>query len=191
VLVQAGESPAGVFYVTSGRVTQYDISGNGTNIVVNTFKSAAFFPMSWAINDTHNNYFFEATTKVTAHMAPAKDVVAFLHDNPDVTFDLLSRVFRGSDGLLRRMAHLMGGDAKTRLLFELLNAAHRFGESQANGTVFVPLKEVDMAKHSGLARETVNRTVQTLKAAGLIEIRHNGFILQDLAKLEAALGSDI
>lgn len=191
IIIQAGESPPGILYVTEGRVSQYDISPNGDMLVVNVFKPPAFFPMSWAINQTPNDYFFEATLKVVARQAPAKDVVAFLHQHPDVMFDLLSRVYRGTDGLLRRMAHLMGGDARTRLTFELLNAAARFGEAHPSGKVSVPLKEGDLARHSGLARETVNRNLQALKVAGLIEVTHRGFVLLNVAALEAKLGKEV
>jgi len=189
LLIRAEDTLPGVFYIIEGRVSQYDITLSGNEIVVNVFKSAAFFPMSWAINNTPNQYFFEASTKVVAHVAPAADAVQFLKDNPDVTFDLLGRVYRGVDGVLRRMAHLMGGDAKSRLLFELLNATYRFGEQQEDGTIFVALKESDLARHSGLARETVNRCIQDLKAAGAVSVTHSGITIKDIRQLEAMLGT--
>jgi CRP-like cAMP-binding protein len=189
LLVRAEESLPGVFYIVEGRVSQYDITPSGNEVVVNVFKPGAFFPMSWAINNTPNHYFFEASAQVTAHVAPPADAVQFLKDNPDVTFDLLGRVYRGVDGVLRRMAHLMGGDAKSRLLFELLNAANRFGEVQPDGSIHVTLKESDVARHSGLARETVNRTMQALKAAGLVEVTRGGIAIKDIRQLESMLGA--
>jgi len=182
----------GVFYLAEGRVSQYDITASGVEVVVNVFKPGAFFPMSWAINKTTNRYFFEASTKVVVvHVVPPADALTFLQDNPDVTFDLLARVYRGADGLLRRMAHLMGGDAQSRLLFEVLNAAYRFGEFQPDGRLFVPLKEPDLARHSGLARETVNRNMQALKKDGLLEVTHKGFLVSDTARIEARLGQEL
>jgi len=192
LLVQAGKNPPGIFYITEGRVSQYDITTSGTSIVVNVFKSPAFFPMSWAINDTPNIYFFEAATpQVITHLAPRDEAVDFLRDNPDVTFDLLSRLYRGADGLQRRMAHLMGGDAKSRLLFELLNATYRFGEPRPDGCIFVPLKEGEIAAHSGLTRETINRNLSDVKKAGLIEVTHQGFLVRDVRQLEAKLGTNL
>lgn len=188
IIVRAEAELPGVFYLVEGRVSQYDITPSGNEVVVNVFKAGVFFPMSSAINNTPNHYFFEASTKVTAHVVPAADAVQFLKDNPDVTFDLLSRVYRGVDGVLRRMAHLMGGDSKSRLLFELLNAAYRFGETQPDGAVFVGLKEGDLARHSGLARETVNRVLQSLKAAGLVEIDRSGMTIKNLREIENLLG---
>lgn len=191
ILIRAAENPQSVFYIVEGRVSQYDITTTGNEMVVNIFKPGAFFPMSLAINDVPNNYFFEASAPLTVHVAPAADVIRFLQENPDVLFDLLARVYRGTDGVLRRMAHLMGGNAKNRLLFELLNAAHRFSEQQPDGTLRITLTESDLAKHSGLTRETVNRIIKDLKTDKLVAVDKSGIFLIDTGALEKTLGSDI
>lgn len=187
IMIHASETPSGVFYITEGLVSQYDVTNSGNEVVVNVFKPGAFFPMSWAIHHTPNRYFFEATTPVTTHITPAADAVQFLKDNPDVTFDLLSRVYRGTDGLLRRMTHLMGGDARSRLLFELLNAAHRFGQRQQDGSIFIGLSESNLAKRAGLARETVNRSMQQIKETGLVTVTHGGIVVTRTDELEKLL----
>ena len=191
IIVPAGEEPPGVLYLTTGRVNQYDISPTGNEMVVNVYKSPAFFPMSWAINKTPNDYFFQAATTVTVHQAPAAEAVAFLQANPDVMFDLLSRVYQGMEGVLRRTAHLMGGDASSRVLFELLNAAQRFGEPTEQGGVSLRLKESDLAKHAGLARETVSRTLQKLKAKGVVTIKDRQLTIRSMDKLQRALGKEL
>jgi CRP/FNR family cyclic AMP-dependent transcriptional regulator len=191
LLLRPEEPLPGVFYLVEGRVSQYDVTPSGNEVVVNVFKPHVFFPMSVALNGTLNDYFFEASTKVKVHVAPPEAAVQFLQDNPDVTLDLLKRVYRGVDGVLRRMAHLMGGDSKSRLLFELLNAAYRFGEPQPDGSVLLDLKESDLARHSGLARETVSRNTQELKAAGLIEVGQGSIVVKDIKQLESSLGSGL
>src|SRR6266496_482418 len=170
VLVQADTEPSGVFYVVSGQVRQYDIAPSGEEVVVNVFKPAAFFPMSWAINHTPNKYVFEAFTDVVARCAPADKAVDFLHDNPEVTFDLLARVFRGTDGIERRMVYMMQNDARRRLLLELLISAERFGERATDGSIFVPIHENELAARVGLARETANRALRHMKDNGLMEV---------------------
>jgi len=191
IIIRAEDMPIGVFYIVEGRVSQYDITPSGNEIVVNIFKPDAFFPMSSAINGTPNHYFFEASTATTLHQAPISDTIQFLKDNPDVLFDLLSRVYRGVDGVLRRMAHLMGGNAKSRLVFELLNTANRFGEPRPDGSIYISLKESDLARQSGLARETVNRGLQELKAVGIVEITHAGIVVLSTSELDAMLGTSL
>lgn len=189
ILFHPGDAINQTFYLTHGSIAEYDISQAGNEVIVNVFKPNAFFPMSAVINRVPNEYFFEAFEPVTMHVAPAADAVAFIQEHPDVMFDLLSRVYRGTDGLLRRMAHLMGGNATTRLLFELLNAAKRYGYTDEHHQVRLPLTENDLAKRSGLSRETVNRTMQKLKNASLVRLQKNVIIIDDLSALERTLGS--
>lgn len=177
-----------VLYISTGTVRQYDISTVGNEIVVNIFKSGAFFPMSMALNKQPNSYFFEAASTVNAHVAPSKEVVAFLELNNDVTLDLLSRVYRGTDGVLRRMAYLMGGDARSRLLFELINGSYRFGSFGAEGSVTLRMSEGELASNSGLARETVNRELKKLKDHGLVRVGNGELLIADIDQLEAELG---
>ncbi len=191
ILIQPEQPLQHVFYVTDGIVTEYDITPNGNQVVVNIFKPGAFFPMSLAINGGDNPYVFEAHTTVTAHVAPPQAAVQFLQDNPNVTFNLLSRVYKGTDGVLRRMAHLMSGDTRQRLVFELLNAAQRFGTTPDDNYAVIPFSEGDLAKHSGMARETVSRHLQQFKSAGLITIDAKGITIADIKALQATLGSYI
>ena len=190
LILHAGDPVNSVFYIVAGRVSQYDITPNGNEVVVNIFKPGAFFPMSSAINATDNAYFFEASLETQVRVAPKADVIDFLHAHPDVVFDLLSRVYRGVDGVLRRMAHLMGGDAQSRCIFELLNSAHRFGEPRNDG-VFIATTESELARRSGLARETISRMLQNLKTAGLIDVGRSGLTIKSTADLEARLGTSL
>ena len=107
VLIRAGEDPEGIFYLLNGQVKQYAVSQKGDNLTVNIFKPVAFFPMSWAINKTSNNFYFEALTDVEIRLAPAVKVLEFVQSNPDVLFDLIKRLYSGMDGVLSRMVLLM------------------------------------------------------------------------------------
>lgn len=191
ILVRPEESLKNVFLIMDGLVVQYDISSAGNEIIVNAFKHGAFFPMSMAINHTPNYYFFEAASSVEVRVAPVKKVIDFVQNNPDVLYDLLSRVYKGADGLLRRMAHLMGGSANTRLLFELVNAAYRFGEVDNSHMIHIPLTENDLAKRSGLSRETISRSIRKLKSDGLIKVDSTGLVVTNIDHLEDALGSEL
>lgn len=191
IIIHAHDTPASVYYLVEGQVVEYDISSAGNEIVVNAFKPGAFFPMSLVLNDVPNNYFFEAASPLTLRQAPADDVVAFLKAHPDVTFDLLRRVYLGTDGLLRRMAHLMGGKSRSRLIFELLNAAARFGERAPDGSTFLSLTVTDISKRSGMSRETISRTMSELREAGLVTVQSGGMIITDTGALEAMIGDEL
>jgi CRP-like cAMP-binding protein len=191
ILVFAGEDPGHIFYLAKGRVRKYDVSYRGDEVVVNLFKPPAFFPMSWALNGTHNEYFYKTELDTVLHTAPAEDALAFVRANPDVLLDLLSRVYRGMDGLLGKMVHLMSGTAKSRLVYELIIESRRFGKKQPDGTYVLSTSEVDFAARSGLSRETVSREIGKLKQEGLVARTKDGVIIKNLQALEQSLGGTL
>lgn len=188
IITFAHEEPEGVSLLIDGVVEQYDITPDGNRVTVNIFKPSAFFPMSWAINKTPNKYFYIAQTKVKLKRADAEKSVAFLKANPDVMFDLLSRVYKGTDALLQRLVVNASGVAVNRLIFELLIEAYRFGEVIDGSKILITTKQFALADRSGLARETVNRELHKLVKDGFIDLRKQGIVL-DVPRLEKKLNN--
>lgn len=184
ILIHAGEQPEHVLYVAEGKIRQYDITYRGDEIVVNVFKHGAFLPMLWALTDEPNKYFFDAETPVRVCHAPRQDVVRFLRQNPDVTLDLLTRVYIGVNGMLERMVQLMSGSARSRLIHEVLIECKRFGHRGDDGSYHISVTESDLAARAGLTRETVSREVNKLSKLGLIDLAHKDIAIPDLALLE-------
>lgn len=191
ILVFADESPDHIFYIVKGRVRKYDVSYRGDEVIVNLFKPPAFFPMSWAINRTPNNYFYKTETESEVHIVPTEDALEFLKANPDVMLDLLSRIYKGMDGLLGRVVHLMSGTARSRVIYELIIECRRFGEQTKDGGYKLGISEVDLAARSGLSRETISREVHKLKESGWVEVTTSSIIVKNMTELEKALGSEI
>ena len=185
ILIRADDDPAGIFYLKEGFVKSYLISKKGDELVLNIFRPIAFFPMSWAINNTKNIYFYEAMTSLELWKAPKEKVLEFIRKEHDVAYDLLSRVYKGTDGLLTRMSYLMSGNAYARLIIELLIHGKRFGnKSKEFSSIEVKVSEKDLAAQAGMTRETVSREIKTLKDKGIVVFHKNGLLIKDLNKLE-------
>ena len=148
--------------------------------------------MSHAVNDAQNNYYYEALIDVTAYKAPKEDVNLFIQNNSDVLYDLLKRVYRGTDGMENRMTFLMGGTAFERLITEILIYVRRFGDlgiKQPDQSVSMRISEKDLAASSGMTRETVSREMRILKEKGLISFEKNLLVIPSIQKLEKELSS--
>jgi len=190
ILVFADESPEHIYYLESGRVRKYDVSYRGDEVVVNIFKPGSFFPMSWAINQGDNKFFYKTEEKTELRIVPANDAMQFLKKNPDVMMDLLSRLYRGMEGVLGRLVQLMAGTAKSRLAYEIVIECERFGSKNMSGSHTITATEVDLAAHTGLSRETVSREMQKLKQAKLVSLDNKEITILDLAAIKKLLGSE-
>jgi len=191
ILVFANENPEYIFYLADGKVRKYDVSYRGDEVVVNIFKSGAFFPMSWAINRSPNHYFYKTETASSVHIVPTEAALQFIKNDPEVMFDLLSRIYRGMDGLLGRLVHLMSGSAKSRLLYELIIECRRFGEENPDGSYSLKINEGDLAARTGLSRETVSREIRKIKTDNLVKLDGKSIQISNLAGLEEKIGSVI
>ena len=182
IIARPGEDLPGVLFLTAGHVIQYDISEDGREIILNTFKEPAFFSISNALLEGPNTFFYAAETAVTARCAPAKDVVVFLEKNPTVLIDLLRRVYKGSDGLLRRLSHVLGGNAADMIRFELSIIAQRFGTNSPSGKI-LKLTHQDIAERTGLSRETVSRELALLKKKKIIKLGYGTITVPNIELL--------
>lgn len=181
-LILIGDSVHEVIYVESGRIDQYDIGASGDKAIINTFGPGAFLPMSNVLNDLPSEYFFEISSpKAEIRRAPAAEVVAFLHSHPMVVLDLLSRVYRGLDGMLARLSSQMSGTAQDRIWRQLVINGRRFGmAADRSGYVKLKITENQLAQQTGLARETVSRELKKFRLAGTVELPRQGEMLLKL-----------
>lgn len=191
ILILNGETTEYIYQLVKGRVKQYDVTYRGDEVIVNTFKPPAFFPMSLVINKGENPYIFEAETDIAVRQVPVGEVIAFIKDNPDVLFDLLSRVYRGVDGLLARMSHLMASSAKERLVYELLIECRRFGEQQSDGSFIIKINEKSLGAKAGLSRETVSRELNKLVRADIVTFRPGEVTVKNVPILEKQLDKTV
>lgn len=185
VLILSGDSTDYAYHLIKGRVKQYDVSSNGEEMVLNVFKPPAFFPMSLAINGGNSAYIYETETDVALHQVLVAEVVDFLKSNPEVTLDLLSRVYHGLDGVLERTSHLMKSNARDRLMFEILINSQRFGEKNPDGSYTNQTSENELAARAGLSRETVSREMQKLVKNGLVSFKSGLLIIRNPKRFEA------
>ena len=189
LLISAGQDPKGIFFLEQGIVRQYGLSKQGSEMTLNIYKPLSFFPVMWALNHIPNTYYFEAMTdNVQVRIAPKEKVIAFLHTQPEILFDLLARVYKGVEGVFIHMQALLSGDAYSKLLSILLIATKRFGHEGDGGTkIELKLTENDLASYSGIQRETVSRLLQKLFKNHLLAREGDCLVITNIDKLEAEL----
>lgn len=186
-ILRPGDVPGGVFYLKKGYVKLYSVSKNGEELILIIFKPGDLFPITWAINETLNLYFLEAMTPVEIWKASKEGFLGFAKGNPEIYFEVSSRMMFRFDGLLRRMEYLVFGNAYAKVASIILICAQRFGEVGKGGVVIqVPLTHNDIATLVGVTRETVSVEIKKLKDRGLIANKGKKIIVRNASGLKKA-----
>lgn len=187
VLLRSGDIPAGIFYLKKGLVRQYVLSKRGEILVIHIFRPGTYFLMMWAINNTPNTYYFDALTPVEVYRAPLSDVREFIKSEPELLFDLTSRLLQGLDGLLKRFEYLVLDPAYAKVASLLSYFAKTFGEKNGDGIeIKLPITHKEIASWIGTTRETASLQIEDLKRKGLIANKGRTLVIKDLPKLDQA-----
>lgn len=153
--------PMYAWLVVEGTIKQYDIRPNGSEVIVNIYRPGAVLALTWLLGDSTNHFFFAAETNAVVKKIPAKQYKEYLQDNPSAAFEVLSKISKGFDGIFSRLAVNSNNDALSRVLHELSIEIIRFGTCDADG-VYVQISVQKLADRTGLARETVSRSLARL-----------------------------
>jgi len=183
--LHAEDTPQGVYYLKDGYVRLFSVSDLGKELSLNIFKPGSFFPMTWAIADVPNRYFFEALTDVAVLRMPKDEVVEFLKREPDILLDLTRRILVGLEATLARIQYLISGSASEKVAATILMLGKRFGKAK-NKKVAITLRitHKDIANFAGLTRETASQEIKKLEEKGLIEQKHQHLLIRDVQKLQ-------
>lgn len=187
--LHAGDEPKGVYFLQSGHVQQFDISGRtGTELTLHVFNPDSFFPLVWALNDIPNRYFYRAIDQVEVRLAPREELAHFLETDPTVALSLVKRLLYGLDGMILRLQNQVFGDSYTRTISELLYLGRHFGRKEGKTIVIEEhFTHQSLADLTGAVRETVSVVIEKLKAQGFIQYEGRTIIINDQDQLEAEL----
>lgn len=150
----------------------YSFSRSGEELTLIIFKPGDIFPVSWAINTAPSGYFVEAMTPADLWRVSREEFLEYVRSRPEILFELTRRMLERFLGLMRRMEHLVFGNAQSKVASILLICAERFGRRVGKAEVIdVPLTHNDIANLVGLTRETVSIEMKKLEKKRFIDYR--------------------
>jgi CRP-like cAMP-binding protein len=183
-ILRGGDVPQGVCFIGKGYVKDYSVSREGEELTLIMFKPGDFFPMQWVFNAWINVHYFEAATPVEIWRCSKEDFVTFIKANPDVFFELTSRIMLRLGGILQRMEYLAFGNSYEKVVSIISIFAERFGKKVGKNIVIqVPFTHKDIASFLGLARETASVEIKKLERKGLIAYRGKLILVRNKNKL--------
>lgn len=185
IILRSNDTPPGVFFISRGYVRVYTLSESGQELTLIIFKPGDFFPMIWAFNNTTVTQYCEAMTPVEVLRAPKEEFRKFLEANPEVLWDVTSKILIRLRGLLERMEYSVFGSAYQKVASILVICAERFGAKFRGDIVIrVPLTHKDIANLIGLTRETTSVELKKLERLGVVSKKGRQYRIRDFEKLK-------
>jgi len=178
------ETPENIFYIHKGFVKVYTISDNGDERLILIYQAGEIFPLTWAVNNVENDFFFGAASDVILHLSPKEDFIDYLQREPDVMYYLLQKSLDIGHEMEDRIQNLEQSKASTKIIYLFKFLAQRFGKIEKNKVkVNLRLAHHDIASLVGISRETASIEIKKLKDQKIISFSR-GKTLVDLSRIQ-------
>jgi CRP/FNR family cyclic AMP-dependent transcriptional regulator len=186
VIVRQGDTVSSLFLVTSGAVRLSSATASGREIVVGLLCRGDLFGESALLGDP-SLVRAQAVGPTTVLALPIPSLRAMLERTPATSEELLRLIAARLHRTSAALEDAMAADLPSRVAGRLRELADDHGVPGPNGVrLRVPLTQDELARMVGASRESVNRTVSTLAARGVVRSGGGRMVITDPEALRNA-----
>jgi CRP/FNR family transcriptional regulator, cyclic AMP receptor protein len=187
-IIRPGETPSGLYYISSGMVKAYDITKYGDENLLIIRRRGEILGLTWAITGQDRGIIYAALAPTTVFHITRDQFTSFIHSNPETALPLVDMLVDMYRLHSERILTLEYRTVRERLVSFLLNTAERFGKQEKDGILIdVPLRQQDIASSISATRETTGRELAALERQDLLRHQQSRILLTNLEKIRGYL----
>jgi CRP/FNR family transcriptional regulator, cyclic AMP receptor protein len=191
-LLYQGEIPTMAFYIKSGIVKIYNITGDGEERVVGYENSGGLMPIEWLFGRSQVSlYYYDTFTDCEVIRVPKPELIEYMNSNPGVALSYLDRSLAMLMGSTIHLHALQQPKARQKLLYIMQYLVLRFGRpaKQNKQTIDLRLTHQEIANIIGITRETVSTEISKLIKEKVLAIDDYRYVV-DMDRAVRLLGED-
>ncbi|MEG3435512.1 Crp/Fnr family transcriptional regulator [Pannus brasiliensis CCIBt3594] len=175
-----------VYFIIEGWVKIRTHNVDGKEVTLNIVGKGEVVGEMAALEEAPRSTDAITLTETTISSVPANDFVSLLNSEPLAGIRLSQLMAKRLRQLNRRL-RLREADSLSRVADTLLFLAEGQGKRAAGGITIPNLPHRELSSISGLARETVTRSLTKLEKKGLIVRQQETLCIPDMVALERAI----
>ena len=185
--IRQGDRPDVAALVVTGMVARYHLLKNGGRQYL-SFNIKGDLPDAQSLFLDQMDHAVCAVDKVELALMPHKEITKIFERRPSVGFAIWRETLIDAAIFRETITNNSGRPARARMahLFCELFYRARAGGLTENNSCSVPLSQIQIGEALGMAIATVNRTLQSLRRARLIELRGGILTIRDWRRLVVA-----
>jgi CRP-like cAMP-binding protein len=184
IIVRAGDTPSGVYYIVSGSVKVYSLCKDGEPNIIMTLNSGEIFPVAWAVSGILRDVGFAALDTTKLRRLTHDQFLQSLKDDTSMMQASMQVLARHFFMLASEMDNLQYRSAREKVVFRLLFLANHFGQVETNAvTISIRITNDYIARSTNMTRETASRELSRLNRKQLIQTVNGRIVIPDLLKL--------
>jgi CRP/FNR family transcriptional regulator len=184
IIFWEGDNGDNVYFIESGRVNIFLISGEGKEKTLRIFGKGEFFGEMSIFDKLPRSASARTMSETTLLIIPGDIILDMVKKNSGLSMQFIRELSRRMRIADIQIKELLFRSSKERVIRNLLSLAVEFGKQTENGILInFKLTQQDIANITGLARETVSRIMSSLENDLLIVVKSKSILIPSLDKL--------
>lgn len=179
-LIYQGEVPTMAFFVESGIVRLYNITGQGEERTVGYEGKGGLLPMEWLFSKAPVAlYYYDTYTNCEIRRLPKDELIDLLNRKPQAAAAFLDRAISMYLGTTMHLHALEQPKARQKILYILQFLTLRFGKDigSSNQQIELKLTHQEISNLIGITRETVSTEIGKLTKEGVIKVTDSIYVI--------------
>jgi CRP/FNR family cyclic AMP-dependent transcriptional regulator len=182
IIYQPKDSSDYVYLVKKGSVRLMRLGDSGQQITLSIVKEGMIFGEGDVLNEKTYSHFAETLETSSICFIKKKDFKELLIKYPEVNKLILNILYRHWKEAQEQIESLAFHDVKERLVKTLIRFSNEYGRKYnkdgVQGTLInLKISQDKLADICGTSRESINRNINEMKSAGLIDLIGRSIVL--------------
>lgn len=186
VLYSENQRPRFVYFVISGKIKTYKISGEGKELITAINTAGDFFGYTAVLEGTSYKENAEMLEDSTLMLIPARDFLELVTNDTHVAKQFISIVTKNIVEKEENLLNLAYSSLRKKVAYGLTQLSDKYKKAGPEKIV-LDISRENLAQTIGVATESLIRTLADFKTEGMIDIQTGKIILINENKLKNLL----
>ena len=174
-----GNNSKHIYHILNGEVKTFKITPDGKELITGMFKEKDFFGYSSLLNKSIHNDYAVCINNCNIYKIIKDDIVNLIEENHQLAFEFIERLSENVQEVKDQLLYMAYGSVRKKTATTLINLAKK---SKIENEIKV--SRSDLASITGIAKETLIRTLTDFKEEKLISTSRNVVKILDTDKLK-------
>lgn len=188
ILFKEGQKPKAVYYVMSGKVKLYKTNPEGKELITNILIKGNFFGYHSLLQEVNYKENAEILEDAELMLINREEFLELLTSNNQIAKQFIKLM---THEILEKEEHLLNlayNSLRKKVAYGLVQLMQKFSPNEKGNIVF-NLSRENLAQITGVATESLIRTISDFKSEGILDIKDSKIVIRNPEKLRDLLYS--
>ena len=180
MLYSEGQRPKAVYYIKSGKVKTYKANEDGKELITNIYSNGDFFGYTYVLEEITYKENAQVLEDAEVMHIPKDDFITLISGDSQVAKQFIKLIAHSVLDKEESLLNLAYSSLRKKVAYQLIQMFEKF---KTEGSNTINMSRENLAQATGIATESLIRTLSDFKSEKLIELQGSTITLLNENKL--------